>query len=230
MSTSSGRPALSAVLLAAGMGTRMGPSGARSKLALPLGGGTVVGTSLRALLDASVFSEVVVVVGHAAASVEAASRAVLRTGDRVSFVTHAGYAAGMSGSIAAGVQALASAGVGVAVALADLSLVRSATVRLLARRLADAPLDAVVRPVYDGRPGHPVLFGAALGPALAGLRAGDDGARALVGDRPVLVTVSDPGVVLDIDTPEALQAARALFHADGTLRSRRARTSPDGPA
>jgi molybdenum cofactor cytidylyltransferase len=68
---------------------------------------------------------------------------------------------------------------------------------------------AVVLPVHHGRRGHPVLFAAALALELMEAPA-SEGARAVVRahrrDR-VEVPVDDPGVITDIDTPEAYAAA-----------------------
>ena len=181
-----------------------------SKLTLPVGGTTVVGASLRALLDADVFARVVVVVGHDAEAVEAAAREVLRPRDPVSFMLNDCYAAGMSGSIAVGVQALNTAASGIAVGLADLPTLRPATVRTVAERLRHAPSDAVVRPTHAGRPGHPVLFGPAHYTRLVNLEAAPDGARGLFSEsEAIAVAVRDPGVVRDIDTPAGYRALLA---------------------
>lgn len=205
---------IGAVLVAAGTGSRMGlepsdASGGASKLTLPLGASTVVGSSLRALLDAGVFGEVAVVVGYAAEAVEAAVSEALRPGERVSVVRNARYAVGQAGSIRVGVRALSAPTLGVAVALGDVPLVRPSTVQDLAARLRSAGADAVVRPVYGGVPGHPVFFGAAHRGALASLDARDGGGRSLLRSRHVVaVDVNDAGVTLDIDTPEAYRAVR----------------------
>ena len=71
---------------------------------------------------------------------------------------------------------------------------------------SDAPL---ALPVYEGKRGHPALFRRTLfaeltDPSLQG------GARTVVHahlDAALLVEVDDPGVVTDIDTPEAYRAA-----------------------
>ena len=61
-------------------------------------------------------------------------------------------------------------------------------------------------PSFEGRRGHPVLFGAGWLPALRAL-SGDEGARAILqtAQRLTLVAVEDPGVLLDVDRPEDLQ-------------------------
>lgn len=195
------RPApLHAVLLAAGFGSRMrAPSGEAawpaSKLLLPFRGGTVVGTALGALVTSGVFDRIVVVTGHAAESVEAA---VCSAHPGVRCVRTPDAAAGMGTSIAAGVAALPPGAV--AVALGDLPLVRPKTLRRLGEALG-AP-DAVVRPAFDGQPGHPVLFGASHRKALLVSGAAQRIARAA---RPL--EVLDAGVVTDVDTPEAYRRA-----------------------
>ena len=184
----------------------------QSKLTLPAGSTTVVGASLRALLNADVFDRIIVVVGHDAEAVEAAARDVLSPGDSVSFILNDCFAAGMSGSIALGAQTLSKATSGVAIGLGDLPTLHPDTVRTVADRLRHAPSDAVVRPTYSGQPGHPVLFGPTHHARLARLNASPDGARTLFSESGALtVAVRDPGVVRDIDTPSEYQALIAAL-------------------
>ena len=67
----------------------------------------------------------------------------------------------------------------------------------------------VVVPVYRGKRGHPTLFSAKLSPEL--LRAPEgEGARAVVHAHEkalVEVEVDDPGILTDIDTPQAYRKA-----------------------
>lgn len=96
---------------------------------------------------------------------------------------------------------------GIAVLPVDHPLVRPETVQALlaAFRDGDAP---VVLPMREGERGHPGLFrhtvfGELLDPELEG------GARTVVHahlDEAALVEVDDPGVLADIDTPEAYRA------------------------
>ena len=192
---------MTALLLAAGTGSRMGPAG---KLTLPFGTSTVVGETARALVRAGVFARVVAVTGHRAADVETALREAV--GDAVDVVHNAAFADGMSGSIAAGARALPE-GEPVAVMLGDLPLVRAETLRRLAAALG-GPAD-VVRPAYRGRPGHPVVFGAEHVPALRALAPGGDGARSLARSAR-RIDSDDPGVVTDLDTPAAYDTARRV--------------------
>jgi molybdenum cofactor cytidylyltransferase len=68
-----------------------------------------------------------------------------------------------------------------------------------------------VVPVRDGHRGNPVLFSRRFFPELQTV-TGDVGARGLLGhhgEGVVEVAVSDDAAFLDVDTPEALEAARA---------------------
>lgn len=111
---------------------------------------------------------------------------------------------GMGDSIAAAVRATRDAG-GWLVLPGDLPLVQPQTLRAVARALQDGA-DAAV-PVHGGERGHPVAFGARHGEALAAL-SGPQGAASVLRDARVQpLAVDDVGVVTDIDTLHALQAA-----------------------
>lgn len=110
---------------------------------------------------------------------------------------------GMLSSVQAGIAALAPAVEAVLVWPVDLPYVKPETVRGL---LAGAP-DKMVLPQHAGRGGHPLRIPrscfaelAALAPAL-GLR----GLMAAHPDRVSRLSVDDPGVLLDIDTPDDLR-------------------------
>ncbi len=116
---------------------------------------------------------------------------------------------GMGDSIAAAVRATAAAE-GWLILPADLPLVLPETLR----RIAAAPAgQRVVRPLYQGQPGHPVRFARACGPALMAL-AGEQGAAALVRQYGLsTLAVDDAGCVTDVDTVAALRCAEALWRA-----------------
>jgi len=87
-----------------------------------------------------------------------------------------------------------------AVWLGDMAWIGASTCRQLARQ---ARRDTILRPVYQGQPGHPVIFGRDLWPALCSL-SGDDGAREVLKANPNAcrtLAVDDPGVVMDLDEP-----------------------------
>jgi molybdenum cofactor cytidylyltransferase len=184
------------LLLAAGRGSRFDPTGQHSKLLASLPDGTPVARAAAHRLLMSV-PRVVAVVRPGA---EALAHMLNDAGCDVIFSIEAER--GMGASLAAGVHASADSE-GWIVALADMPWVAPETIEAVACRLDEGA--SIVVPMYRGRRGHPVGFGALHGPALTALD-GDVGARALLAS-PDLTTieVDDAGVLADIDTPSDLK-------------------------
>lgn len=113
---------------------------------------------------------------------------------------------GMGDSIAAGVAAEPDC-CGWQVVPGDMPFILAATFQRVASTLRHNTISV---PVYRGQRGHPVGFGRDFGPGLMALR-GDRGARRLLDTAPVqLIDVDDPGVLWDVDVPEALVFRRLL--------------------
>ena len=184
---------VSAIVLAAGRGTRMG----RQKLLLPLEGKCLVQWAVDAALGAHV-AVTIVVLGYEAQAV----RAVLRD-RRVKIVKNPDYVEGLSTSLKAGIRAARSDAGAAVFLLGDQPFVTPGMVdRLVERFLETGAL--IVRPFVAGRPVHPVLVGATLFPELLDER-GDVGGRNVIerhADRQVAVTWDSNQLPLDIDTPE----------------------------
>jgi molybdenum cofactor cytidylyltransferase len=191
-----------AVVLAAGGSTRMGGT---NKLLELVGGVPMVAGVVDETLDSSAWP-VVVVTGHDAAAVERA------LGEReVRFVHNPRWALGMSTSLAAGVEALEGQVSGALVCLGDMPAVKAQDIQDLIYTFRNEGYPGACLPVYGGRRGNPVLWAARWFGALRALD-GDRGARALLDDLPdrvVRLAVTDPGVLTDVDTPEALERARS---------------------
>jgi len=123
--------------------------------------------------------------------------------------------AGMSDSIASGVSESKLSN-GWLILPADLPLVQSSTIELMAFELARHQelmnSDKVtVAPVFKGQRGHPVGFSRGFLSRLTQL-SGDEGARQILSEYPpALIEVQDPGCVLDVDTPELLEKVRQLW-------------------
>jgi molybdenum cofactor cytidylyltransferase len=119
---------------------------------------------------------------------------------------------GMGDSIAAAVRATAQAE-GWLILPADLPLVLPETLRQIAAAPQAHP---VVRPVYQGRHGHPVRFAAACAQQLMAL-SGEPGAAAVVRAFGVhTLAVDDAGCVTDIDTVQDLEQALQLLQSRST--------------
>jgi molybdenum cofactor cytidylyltransferase len=172
----------------------------RPKALLPLGGQTCV-ARVAGLLRACGADPVVVVTGVHNAII----REALETDtSRPVVVFNPAHDTGQLSSLLAGldvVEGLAASAV--VVALVDHPAVRSQTVAALIDRwrLGRPP---VVRPVYQGRHGHPVVFDRAVWPLLRAAPA-TEGARPVIrglADQVVDVVVDDAGVTFDLDQPE----------------------------
>ena len=196
-------PGVAGVIPCAGASTRMG----RSKALLDAGGRSFLAATVGSLV-AGGCDPVVVVVGPGQAEearrAKAAGAAVLENPDP---------GEGPITSLRLAVAVLGSTVEGVAVLPVDHPRVRPETVEALVHvfRDGEAPL---VLPAFQGGRGHPALFRRVLFPELVapGLQGG---ARTVVHahlDAAVLVAVDDPGVVMDIDTPEAYRDAFGQEH------------------
>lgn len=189
---------IAAIVLAGGASQRMGAP----KALLPFRGTTF----LEAILDAALATGLaprVVVVGYDSDKI--LSHIVLA--DVVVAVSEAPHL-GPIGSIRAGVRAVLNQPVeGVLVCHVDQPHVRIETMQTLVDTFRrERP--AIIVPTYQGRRGHPVLFGRPVFAELWGPSPDRDGARAIVHQDPARVrevSVDDRAVLDDIDTPEAYQ-------------------------
>jgi molybdenum cofactor cytidylyltransferase len=193
------------IVVAAGRGSRFAAD--VHKLEQPFGGTTVLGSTLRNAVQSQLPVLLVttdILLAGAAQQVARRDILVLAEGDA---------ARGMGHSIAAGV-AERSGAPGWLVLPADMPLVQPGTLLAVAQALEN---HAVVYAQYQGRRGHPVGFAAELYSELVRL-SGDEGARRVVARYPAFgQEVADPGVVVDIDTPAELEAARAMLAERGPL-------------
>lgn len=212
------RGRLAGIVLAAGCSARMGPE--RNKLVEPVAGRPLVAWPVDALLEAGI-DPVVVVVGFEADRLRTALR-----GRPCRFVEHAQWSEGMGSSLARAMRALIAElplPDAVLVCVGDLPGLRAADVARVveaARRDArdDGAIDPdrIVVPVFEGRRGHPVCFGARHFAALA-QSTGDEGARSLLeqnADRVLRIEVANEAILRDVDTPTDLESARKQSDPD----------------
>jgi molybdenum cofactor cytidylyltransferase len=193
-------PRVAAVLLAAGGSRRMGEA---NKLLQEVDGEPMVARVAR-MLRRSAVDPVVVVTGHDAEAVEAA------VGPQVVVVRNPAWGEGMGGSLAVGVGAVTGVAEGALICLGDMPAVTPATIHALVEAFRSTAPPAICVPVHRGKRGNPVLWSSTFFPELATVQ-GDTGARGLL---PVHVAavrevpVDDPGVLIDVDTSEALDRLR----------------------
>jgi nicotine blue oxidoreductase len=188
-----------AVLLAAGAGTRLGLG---PKALLPFRGRTLVEVLADVLLDGGC-REVVAVLGAGAAAVRAAADL-----SRCRVVENPDWADGMGGSFRAGVAA-AAPGNHVLMALVDQPGLRPETV---ARLLAAHRPGRVTAAAYRGpdgalKRGHPLVLDASLRAEAAETATGDAGARHFLQAHPDLIDLvdcSDLSGGEDVDTKDQL--------------------------
>lgn len=192
---------VAAVVLAAGLSRRMAP---RNKLLAPDAAGVPM---IRRVVENVLGSQarpVIVVTGHERAGVEAAL-----AGLPVRLAHAADYADGLSASLKAGLAALPGEAEGVVVCLGDMPLVTGAMLDRMMAAFDPEEGRAIVMPVFEGKPGNPILWSREFLPEMMQL-TGDAGARQLASrhaERVAEVDMADRAVLLDFDTPEALRTA-----------------------
>jgi CTP:molybdopterin cytidylyltransferase MocA len=185
-----------AVILAAGKSTRMGVP----KPALAFDEHDSFLTHIVRTFQTAAIDDVVVVAGYQA---EAVAALLAKTGTLARVILNHDYESGQLSSILAGLRAIDRPGVrAMLLTLVDVPLVSPDTVRAVLKRYraTGAP---VVRPVHNGRHGHPIVIDRSLFDRLRhadpvqGAKPIVRGAASSAGD----VEVDDEGAFADIDTP-----------------------------
>jgi molybdenum cofactor cytidylyltransferase len=189
------------IVLAAGRSSRMGT---RNKLTEEIDGKPIVHRVVQAALESRA-RPIVVVTGHQADDVKSRLN-----GLDVKVVHNPDYAEGMSTSLRAGISALPKGLDGAIVALGDMPEVQAAHLDRLIAAFEPKEGRSIVVPVFHGRRGNPVLWGAEHFPAMMAVE-GDVGARQVLAENAesiVEVDLKSNAVLIDVDTPEALAAVR----------------------
>ncbi len=166
------------IVLAAGRSQRFG---GETKQLLDFGGEPVIRRVSREACR-SVLAEVVVVLGHRAAAVEAAL-----AGLPLCAVRNSRYREGLSQSIAVGIGSIDSEAQAALFMTADQPFLSSEVINRIVSRYTQTGA-AIVVPCFQGRRGSPVLFEQMLFADLQALR-GDRGGREIIRRCPELVVV-----------------------------------------
>jgi CTP:molybdopterin cytidylyltransferase MocA len=189
-----------AIVLAAGAGRRMG---FRPKALLPIDGESFLARVVRTCRDGGCV-DVWIVVPAEPPGVLAFAQSL-----RACAIVNPDPERGMLSSVQIGVRAAAPATAGTVSYLVfpvDHPRVQASTVRSLLGVRVQEREGKWIRPVYEGRGGHPILV---PGPATAGLLERDpreplrDALRG-IGLEPLDVPVEDPGVLVNLNLPEQI--------------------------
>ena len=197
---------VSAILLAAGAGSRFGGG----KLLAKLGDRPLIEATLENLRDAPVDETIVVVGADAERLREICER------NRVRTLENEDWERGQSTSVLAGLRACGEEVRAAVVLLGDQPLVRAGAVERLVAAFAEGAKAAVA--TYGGRRRNPVLFSREIWPLLEAELAGDEGARSVLRRHPELVVevpcdgVGDPA---DVDTREDLRRLEEMRGLSG---------------
>jgi len=187
------------ILLAAGRGRRFDPSGVQNKLLQPLAEGPHAGQAVVAAAARNLLAALPRVIAVVRPDDTQVARLLGSLGCEVRVCHDADT--GMAASLTCAID-YARGAPGWLIALGDMPYVAPATIAALSRAIVEGARIAV--PVFQGRRGNPVAFGAFHLPLLLALD-GDQGARAIVHSHVAReVAVTDNGVLRDIDTPDDL--------------------------
>ncbi len=184
---------ISAIILAAGMSNRMG----RPKQLLKVGSSTLIQIITENVLLSNV-DELLVVTGHQQKKVSAAIKDL-----PVRVVFNQRYKDGQGTSLALGVKSISESATAFMVFMVDQPMISASLINMIIGEFQNRDCVAL-RPVYNGLPGHPVIFSSSLREELINL-SGDEGARQVLkklADRVEYIEATDEAVIFDIDTPK----------------------------
>jgi len=186
---------IAALILAAGESSRMG----QDKALLTYRGRTFLETIVASLQEAGI-ERVAVVLGHHAEQIQGAV-----TLEGAEIIINRDYRRGQTSSLQAGLRALESPSLeAVVLCLVDHPLVAADTVRRLVASFRETGASVVI-PTYENQHGHPVVISHALFEGLLRLSP-DEGANTVIRkyrDSTEFVEVTDEGILLDVDNPDA---------------------------
>ena len=189
-------PQIAAVVLAAGMSTRMGSN----KLLVKIAGQPLVRRVVKCL-EATAVRPIAVVTGHEHEAICAAL-----AGSQATIVHNPDYRAGLSTSLRAGIRSLTECD-GAIIMLGDMPAISPVVIEKMIAAYEPKTRNAICVATSRGRRGNPVLFDRAFFPELQTI-SGDIGAREIIRMHWPLVCevdVDDDGPLIDLDTPEELE-------------------------
>lgn len=192
-------PRVTAVVLAAGLGRRMGGT----KMLADFGGKPMLVVTVETVLASGV-DDVIVVTGHDSENVAAALSHL-----KVRVEHNPDYETGMASSLRVGVEAAKNADAAI-ICLGDMPRVSTQIIDRMIAAFNPTEHRTIVVPTHQGQFGNPVLWGSEHFARLTSME-GDKGARSLIAGLKSEATEieADVGVLMDADTPEALANLKA---------------------
>ncbi|MCK0070979.1 NTP transferase domain-containing protein [Kordiimonas laminariae] len=127
-------------------------------------------------------------------------------GQNIEALFNAEFESGMASSIRKGISALPAGTSLTFIVLGDMPFVTPATYNKLLQAAERTPEAEIFIPTFNGKRGNPVLWRSSMFEELSKI-SGDKGGRTVFQRHESLVCevdVSDPGILIDLDTPEAL--------------------------
>lgn len=197
---------LAAIILAAGMSRRMG----QPKSLLPLGNKPLVHHVIQTIRAGSSIAPIIIITGHRADEVAGSVECSIAR-----FVHNPHHeTAAMLSSIQLGLGALPAHTQAALIALGDQPLISRQTIAsLIAEWMNKKPL--AVLPAYDSHRGHPVLLDRRAFSQVIALTP-DQTLKDFLNrhaDEVVEITVPDPMIRFDVDTPEDYERARQIYQS-----------------
>ena len=208
--TTTRAPRIAALVLAAGQSRRMGRN---NKLLAEIDGVAMVRRTAENILESRAHP-VIAVTGHERERTE-----VTLAGLDLTFAHNVDYADGLSTSMKAGLAALNDEVDGILVCLGDMPRVSPETVDKLISAFDPLEGRAICVPTWRGKRGNPVLWSRQFFEEMMEV-SGDVGARHLIGihgELVVEVEMKDDGVMIDVDTPDALARMNAASGGKGSV-------------
>lgn len=186
----------SAVILAAGMSTRMGSP----KMLLPIAGESLVSHVVRSYLRILPAENIVVVTGFESVAVADCLRKL-----NVRTIFNSNFAAGeMLSSVQTGIGAVEAGSSDCFLALGDQPLVKEATLFDLVQ--SHRTLNACVsQPSFEDQHGHPILLSSRTFGSILAIPRGQTLKSFIKTQQVNYVVTDDPSVIADVDTPADYQ-------------------------
>ncbi len=192
---------IAAIVLAAGLSSRMGPD---NKLLSDYGGQPLIAHVVEQIRNAHL-ERIVVVTGHEANDVRNAL-----TSHNVEFVENPDFAEGLSSSLRAGLRRVTNEVDGAIVCLGDMPLITAEEINKLIEAFAPEDDHAICVPTHDGKQGNPVLWSNQFFDEMLSLK-GDIGAKSMIAHHEELVCevpMPNEAALIDVDTQEALRSLK----------------------